>query len=189
MEAIRSGDWPTFDDACIVSNIHKLRDLEGTDSVVVTLCDAVLKRTPPKLLAEIESIEPFGQGPGEAVLRTYREYTAQISEKVSKWSKESAIDRRLWYVRGPITKPITKVGPVGVWGQPEDREQAIHILRSADSAPVPLVDYPPSLMSVLSRYALYSIRIYAAFPYGSSDTQVNILKQQIVDDLPQLPWK
>jgi HD superfamily phosphohydrolase len=78
--AIRSGEWHSFDDPQIISRINGLRSTDGTSSSIITLCDVVLRRNPPKLLAEIESIQPYSEGENEAaadgqrVLEDYRRY-------------------------------------------------------------------------------------------------------------------
>jgi len=116
-------------------------------------------------------------------------HLSRINEQLPKWSLDSGIDQKLWYIRNPKPKTLTKVGPDGVWGDPEDKEQAIHIQRSGDLNPTPLAHYPSSLMSVLSNYALYSIRIYVTLPHGINRSVVDFLERTIRNDLPDLPWK
>ena len=196
-DAIKSGEWSSFDDPFVTSKIIELRSRSETSPAVIALCDAVLKRNPPKLLAEIESIEPFSQGDGEKandgreVRERYKGYLSQINSKLERWASESGIEPRLWYVRYLKPKTITKSGPQGVWGDPEEREQAIRIQRSGGLDPIPLIEYSSSLMSVLAQYALYSIRIYVTLPYGINKNVVTVLQRRIFDDLPDLRkcWK
>ena len=189
IESIKNGHWCQFDDPFIINKIREHRNSATSGPSVTALCDVVLKRNPPKLMAEIESVEAYGKGPGDEVLKRYNEYAKKIKERLHVWANDSGIDSRLWYVRGPKAKTITKTGPSGVWGQPEEREQSIKILRSDSREPVALVDYAPSLLSVLSRYALYSIRIYVVMAHGINESAVGILRRRILDDLPGVPWK
>jgi hypothetical protein len=67
-------------------------------------------------------------------------------------------------------------------------EQSIRIRNKDHNSSLPIVDRRSSLLNVLARYALYSIRVYV-IPPDDSDKHLAEMRRRIKADLPEIDWK
>jgi hypothetical protein len=103
----------------------------------------------------------------------------------AKWADDFGCP---FYVWSKLGTSLTKIGPSipiqdeGSEDETYDKvQQAVHILRM-DGSSVPIQQHARSLISVLSEYALFSLRIYALLPPDREDERPAI-EQRVNDDL------
>ncbi|MBI3910335.1 MAG: HD domain-containing protein [Armatimonadetes bacterium] len=168
---IRSREWSRFDDTFVTQRIAELRG-DTSDPALKLKCDAILERRPPKLLGAWEKIDELIKPEhSRLLLKTAR-------DKRDQWADTLGLDPKLIYVWDKPLTALTKIQPYapirdtvdghGTAGDVEEVrrkfEEEIHILRAPDTPLVPIVALKNSLMSVLSRYTLYAVRVYAVVP-------------------------
>lgn len=190
--AIKSRKWGDFDDSCILKEILKMSKETSTNPIVRQKANAILRRTPPKLICESEYIDHADR------LEEFLTKKQALNEKIAKCAKHFKIDRSLWYVWEKSGITLTKIGshiPIsaientGATGKDKDRyEQAVRVLDSKGESSKSIVELKNSLMNVLSDYALFAIRIYVLFPKGTEHKRGEIT-DYIKRELPHLAWK
>lgn len=190
--AISSRKWKDFDDPHILKKILGMYDHSSSDTITKSKTKAILQRIPPKLICESEYIDKIESS------EDFLTKKQAVYEKVNMCAKRFKIDRKLWYIWDKAGITLTKIGshiPVsameeaGISGTDKDKyEQTIRVLDSKGKSSKSIVELKNSLMSVLSNYALYIIRIYVLFPNGKENKRGEI-SDFIKKELPHLNWK
>lgn len=192
MASLQEGRWAEFDDALVIQKMRVFAQAKETPSTQRLKANAILNRTPPKLLVDYEVIRPRT----EAEKRRFRGVKQAVQEKLKQWAAEFALDLSLWYVWEKSGLALTKVGShvsqsafyEGKAGERDDYEQEIRVLDAAGVSSKSIVEIPHSLMSVLSDQALYSLRIYVLLPLEKIQVR-DELAAKIKSDLPHMEWK
>jgi len=185
---IENGEWSIYDDAFLINELRKLLEDDSTFGVIKVKIKSILNRTPPKLVALKEYLDNRDH---ETDFLLKKE---SIKNKVQTWANDFEIDGELWYA--PLYEPLsltkskrhalvsTKYEDI-----PEDKkekyeyEQVIRIFDKKSGQSKPIIDYKSSLMSVLSDYSLYILRVYVLFPENNEDKRKKI-ERRILIDLP-----
>lgn len=196
-DMIRNGAWIDFDDGKTLGDIRKHSQELSHDDPVWTKCQSVLLRKPPKLLGEIEQIREYNRASQDDFVR----YKRALVTSLDGWAERHGINRALWYLWDSSGWTLTKIGasiPTSMLLEnPGGGEatlaptqakfaQAVRVKHQSDGDSEPIVEMQNSLMSVLSRHALYSLRVYAHVPDGRN---ANEIRDQIKASQQGLPWK
>jgi uncharacterized protein len=194
--AIKDGTWASFDDAFVTERIRSL-SARARNPVEKLLTAAVLGRKPPKLLAEVEYVAENDRSTGQC----FRQQKRLVVDQIEKWSAGSGIDKRLFHVWAPPSMTLTKIGshiPIssvmesrggGLSEKDSDKyEQSIRIKNNDNNSSLPIIDRRSSLLNMLARYALYSMRVYV-IPPDDSDVRLAEMRRRIKADLPEIDWK
>jgi hypothetical protein len=205
IKMIEEGNWPTFDDAFFWQEFRRLDnqcvsaiDKGNADpglTAISEMTSSLLKRIPPKLVAEEEIL-----GPRRArVIEAHERKKEALKARVPEWAERFQIEERLWHVWGD-PKNLTKIGSsVDVATALDDADekkadldQTVLVYNDGSRESEPIMDVPSSLMSVLSDFALYPLRVYVLFPRTVSDP--NAKRKEIREhikkkDLPFFEWK
>jgi HD superfamily phosphohydrolase len=187
---ISEDQWFGFDDRFILDKIKELYDASDPASVEAAKAKAILTRNAPKLLGEIQKLKRREKS-------EEKEFLGQreaVKQRLDSWARTFDIDRSRWYLWEPAAMVLTKIGsriPVSaVITGDEDKDkyhQSIRILNRAGTDSIPIVESPDSLMSIMSDYGLYSLRVYVLFPEGQESKRAAI-SEYISKDLP-FQWK
>ena len=195
MKAVKEGTWYGFDDLHIWS---KIREFYGTlgPGPLKTKIQAVLERTPPKLVGEIE----FVGDRDRSTIRSHQLQKQVLRGAKEKWANEFNMDPELWYIWDQ-SMALTKMGsslPVSATVEPnledkEEYEKLVKIQSTTGSTSAPIVEVQQSLMYILANYALYTIRLYVLFPSdlpGDKDTKLRKdIMDRIKESQPDMEWK
>ena len=173
---IENGGWYSFDDQHILQKLAEIRE-EADDTLVLKL-DSILERRPPKL---IWSREFLGQRT-EASRERLSIQRRILRTTMDKAAAEFGIDAKLWFVWSQKGLELTKIGghvPVSQAMQPGEDEydkydQSLRMIDTSTGVVTPIVEMTESLMSILSDYALYALRLYVLLPTGLESTRSDI---------------
>jgi uncharacterized protein len=187
---ISEDHWFGFDDRFILDHIRDLYKDSDPSSIEAAKAKAVMNRNAPKLLGEIQKLKRRDKSEEKEFLGQ----RVAVKQRIDSWAKVFKIDRSRWYLWEPPAMVLTKIGsriPISsVLSGDEEKDkyhQSIRILNRAGNDSTPIVESPDSLMSILSDYGLYSLRVYVLFPEGQESRRGEISKF-IAEDLP-FQWK
>ncbi|MCF8719137.1 HD domain-containing protein [Nitrospina gracilis] len=190
LNLIKKGEWSTFDDPFIVHQIRKMKD-EVQDENLKIKIEALLKRQTPKLVGEVELFDTVS----DSSTKDFKLKKRVLEQKVDDWSRKFGIHRELWFVWSLSGRRITGIGshiPTSdIFNsniETDKYEQAIRILSTYDNSSKPIMDIPHSLMSVLSNYGLYILRLYVLLPEEKKNLKEDIIKK-VKKDFPEYNWK
>ena len=189
----RIGDdtWKTFTDSYVLTQIEELA--EGSDDELTALkCESLLRRRPPKLIAEMERFA--SRGPEER--RRFRLEVRASKRELPQLEADLDIKGRL-FLWDPQPMPLTKVGavvPIAPDVAADDDEQAdayeqsIRIMdrRTRDSKPI--TGCGNSLLHVLGDQSFYALRIYGVFDQADSEARRLEAYRRIKKLLPDIAW-
>lgn len=202
---IRDENWARFDDAFFWHKFRKLFDdctstlssgnIDPSLEVILEKTGSLLRRTPPKLVAEEEIL-----GPRRA--RNIEEHERKkkaLRDRIPAWAEHFGIDEKLWHIWGE-PKNLTKIGSLvdvatvldDATEKRGDLDQTILVYNELDQKAEPVMDVSSSLMSVLSDFALYPLRVYVLFPRNTSapEAKRKEIEQHIKkEDLPFFEWR
>jgi HD superfamily phosphohydrolase len=182
---IAANGWYAVDDTYALSLIRTLADMTKSD-VIRRRAEAILLRQPPKLLAIAERLANRDQEAKNRLLSQEQ----MVREKIPAWAHEFGIPNDFWYVWSKAGQSLTKIGsrvPVSEKADQEVVEQVVKVLNVHDNTSRPIVEVDRSLMSILSNYALYTLRVYVLLPAGM-ETKREKIEERIRKDLPHTDW-
>lgn len=159
---IASGEWLRFDDAEVIRLMRELSS-STADKIIRAKAESILFRRPPKLVYQLESLEPRCEASDS--FHSFRRKV--LTEKIPVWAEKFGIPEKLWYVWDHSGRPLTSIGstiPVGEEIDADKAEQSIRILNPEDQSSTPIGNMKNSLMRVLANHSLYSVRVYVVFP-------------------------
>ena len=151
---ISDGRWYEFDDIHLLELIREYsrKSMREIDKLKA---EAILQRNPPRMVFQKEFLE--GRKDGVENDR-YTMAHRLLSLKKNDCARDMKIEGRRWYIWSRKME-LTKVGSHASSGSGE--EQAVRVLNSVEAADsVPIATCERSLMSVMSNYANYMIRLY-----------------------------
>src|SRR5262249_43285456 len=143
---IKSGRWSSFDDAYLLGLIRSLVADDDTSDTTRCMADAILRRRPPKLLAQLEYLEKRSRGAAS----DFRNRRKRVDGLLDAWAKSIGIPLDMWHVReGSLT--MTKIGaniPISELALLDEDEthQAIRVLKVSDNSSAPIMSDRRSLM-------------------------------------------
>lgn len=192
--AIETGtSWHHFDDSFVLQKIRELADETKEDAEIGPMVRAILERTPPKLVGDIEYIA----GRDEEAKKNFRRMKTIVNHGFKDWAQKFKIPLRHWHLWSKNGIELTKAGsyiPIsaaleggGADSDKDKYEQALRIIEPNCSTSVPIMEVPYSLMSVLADKALYSLRVYVLLPYEKESLKDKI--RAAVRTTPDLSWK
>lgn len=179
-DLIKSGEWKEYDDDYLMTHIRELNSLTE-DPVLRVQTNSIIKREPPKLVAEMER---FAKREDQGAFQTQLQL---ITDGIQKLANKFDIDEKLWYLWNTdiaFTKSESHV-PATFNNDPDLLLQAPLILDRGASKPI--FDYDGSLMSILSDSAFYGIRIYVHLTEENLNKR-NDISSFIVENY-KIPWK
>lgn len=179
---ISKGTWYQFDDISVCNKIKKLYS-NTSDEIIKNKTKAIMERNPPKLIVSMEQISKRE----ESEVKKYRLYKKIIKDKVDQWAECFGINVNYWYVWDRLEHTLTQAEshiPVASLLNSNHKDveesyvQAVRILKNSNEESKAIMEVKKSLMSVLSDYALYSIRLYILFP----NNEIEKLKRKEIED-------
>lgn len=186
--AIETGEWTSFDD---LSAIHEMRELakQTTNEIVRHKANAILNRRPPML---VWSWEFFGQR-FDNVRDHFRDKQRVLAYCLEEVADNFDINKDLWFLWSKGGMALTKIeshvpASRATHSEEEDQDKIAQTLRIIDprsGQTTPIVEVKQSLMSVLSDYALYALRLYVLLPPGMEGRRSEIttyIKQKMGDN-------
>lgn len=156
---IQEQKWESFDDASVMKMIHDLHD--DTDSTTIKLkCASILGRRPLYLAAGMEYVGRVGDS------GSFLNKVRQVRNGIGAWAEHFDIDEDFWKTWHQAGRTLTTVGSVVPLAQAKDDFGDDQLVRIVDKnkRSLPIVELKQSLMSVLSNYALYALRVYVLLP-------------------------
>ncbi len=184
-----NGDWKFFDDALVLSRLRDMSESEALNPIEQIKVEAILRRTPPKLIIESEKIQRITDR------RDFLGTAKGVEKQCDTWANQFGIDRNLWYIwQKSIT--LTKIGSriptsdldINSQKNADKYEQSVRVLSKTNADSKPVFDLPYSLMSVLSEYELTALRVYVLLPEDKQNERENIAAK-IKLDSPYANWK
>lgn len=169
---IETGEWYKFDDPYVLT---KIRDLEGEcdtdDDVLSAKIHSLLRRAPPKLIGGIEHWTDRNEG-----IASRRTDIEQLNNLVVDLAEHFGIHRDMWYVWDNGGMSLTNVGPyLRVEDESIDQDELGQSIRIKYGNHSKLIfDDATSLMKVLSRQSLNTVRLYVILPEGLEDKRREI---------------
>ena len=190
LEEIKKRDWFQYDDSLILNKIREL-SVSTEDTSLRAKAKSILQRRPPRLICDSEEISNVEDNGANFLLRE-----KVIKERIPIWAEEFGIDKTYWYVWARAGMKLTRIGshvPVSSILNSDSEEldkyeQSIRILDSENNSSKEIVSIKQSMMSVLSNYGLYSLRIYILFPEDSEDKRREIIRR-IKEEALHINWK
>lgn len=195
-EAIVAGtSWYHFDDSFLLQKIRELANETREDALLGPMVRAILERTPPKLVGEIEYLA----GRDEGAKQSFRRMRTIINHEYPNWAAKFDIPLHHWHIWAKNGIELTKAGSyvsisAAVEGSGEDSdkakdkyEQALRILEPNSKNSVPIMEVPYSLMNILADKALYTLRVYALLPREKENQKEPIRAE--IRKTPDLTWK
>ncbi|HTU91725.1 MAG TPA: HD domain-containing protein [Gemmataceae bacterium] len=194
--AVTSGAaWHCFDDTYLVQTIRELANETMEDTEIGPMVRAILERTPPKLVGEIEYIA----GRDEEAKQNFRRMKTIINHERPKWADKFGIPLRHWHIWAKNGIELTKAGsyvPISAAletgstdsDKAKDRyEQSLRIIEPNNTTSTPIMEIPYSLMSILADKALYSLRVYVLLTSEKESLRTRIREE--IHNTPDLSWK
>lgn len=185
---IKDGTWASVDDAFALQLIRKL-EKESLNGTTREKARAILERRPPKLVA---AMERFATREVNDRNRWSLE-RKQTEEHKQRWAAHFGLAEELWYVWHKSEIGLTKIGPhvsvseLGDGTVQGKAEQLVRVLVPSTNSSIPIVDVERSLMHVLAKYALCSLRVYVVLPPSHEGRRAEIEKY-IRKDLEGIAW-
>jgi uncharacterized protein len=181
---IVNGTWSQFDDSQIITKIRELARDPKADEVTKLKAGAILDRNPPKIVGQIEYLD------GRGGKKEFRAKCRTLTRHIDMLAAEFSIPRQCWHIWEKSGMSLTSVGArIGVTDlpDPEEVEQAVHILGAGEAESQPIPSVKRSLMSVLADKGLYCARVYVLLPKDQWGTRTDIAGR-IKQLEPELPW-
>lgn len=197
IEMVRTGEWHHFDDGHMLQKVRNI--LQDQDrcaeygEIWVEKAKSLLKRMPPKLIAEEEMLATR-DAEKQFLIRKQ-----SLQERIPSWAARFGIDEKywkVWHLNKTLTRIASKVPFQLLRNQSggserEEDEHAVVIWNARRDEYKSIMEIPWSLMRVLADRALYCLRVYVLFPSGLEKKKE--LREQISDhirnDLKHFSWK
>lgn len=149
---IRDEIWHQFDDVSLLERIRRY-SRNSVQEVDRLKAESILNRNPPRMVFQEEFLDT--REPGSENKR-YIRTKELLSIKKCKWASDTGIDSSRWYVWSKKLE-LTKAGS----HTDGDEEQAVRVLNPVNNVDSDYISRNErSLMSKMSKYANYMIRLY-----------------------------
>ena len=151
--------WYRFDDVAVLGRLRTLAT-EPLAEPVRSMVAALVERRPPRLVAEYEVLLRRERS-------TREEFTAKrtmLRALVPRLAAGSGVPEEQFFVWDHVSELTKTPHLISSYEAGLSGEQSIRILDPATGLSEPIMEHPRSLMSILSNYALYALRLYALLP-------------------------
>jgi uncharacterized protein len=154
---IENRSWRHFNDSAVTSAIRKLASKDDEDHAIQFQAQSIVERRPPRLIWD------WGEFGNREVHRTLRQHRRWVDEKLGDLAKAIGVDERLLFVWENDGKRMTSLASWQQVGDSpgEDKVRAAVRMIDDDGSAGLLIRNPRSMMSVLSNYTTYELRVYA----------------------------
>ena len=165
---IESGEWSDFDDFRMVERMRRLRDGKALPVGTRRKVEAILDRTPPRVIAQLEYLGPAGEREG------YRAQLLAAQDAVAELNQGPPSTR--WYLWRQDGFTITTLGSgeeeqethIDVHEE-EERPKDVLILEGGSRRARSIQKVEASLMRSLAGRSYYALRVYVLTPGGRAD--------------------
>lgn len=194
--AINSGaDWYRFDDSFLLHKFRELANETANDQKTGPMVRAILDRTPPKLVGDIEYLASRD----EEAKKDFRRRRTIVKNKLHEWAEQFKVPLSHWHLWTKNGIELTKAGSyvpmsAALESKNEDGarvmdkyEQSLRIIEPNSATSKPIMEIPYSLMSILADNALYSLRVYVLLPRDKESLRMQIHEE--IRKTPDLSWK
>ena len=188
---ITRGVWSSVDDAYMLGKIRELTADTQVEAGIRVKANSIIYRNPPKLLVQMERIDPRSNSSRNSFLSNVQ----LVRSRIPYWASNFRVAADQWHVwHKNIT--MTKIGSMlptstiegGASGTDKDRyEQAVRVASRDRRTSTPISELPHSLMSVLSNQEFYALRVYVLLT-PETETLRDRIERQIRSDLPNIGW-
>ncbi|MFH1113892.1 MAG: HD domain-containing protein [Pseudomonadota bacterium] len=181
---VENGRWYEFDDISLMECIRSYAREASRESDRLK-ARSILDRTPPRV---VYSKEFLGKREGDQGRPHYQQSKHLLEVKKKEWAEEFKIDPDRWYV-WPRVMELTKVGshePIGGGDEAKKKsEQAARVRVNEETLRSEVITtIPQSLMSIMSNYANYMLRLYVLLTPEEMEKRSSIEKR-IREDLAE----
>ena len=180
-EAIASGSWHDFDDGAMLEKMRTLATKEDEAPIVRERAIAILRRKPPKLIANFEMLADQG-GLGE-----FRAQKRLLTSNLAKWAAQTGLPGeywKIWEIDGMALTVMPDPWTIRRTERLDDElmEQGVRILKPGKDQSESLMTLQNSLMYVLNDRQYFGLRLYALIPDGKGigrDALVNAVRPDL----------
>ena len=179
---VLSGEWHAIDDNHVMSIIRSVSNDTSHDKLVSMKAAAILNRRPPRILGTFEEFSSNATGDGARNHKTRLRNLAYLKQKIEEQYSLESNRIYIWsndHLKLTGFASVTSTTPDKSGNEERDytQEDAIHIL-PRNSSSKPIMSFSKSLMSVLSNYRPFDLRVY--FFEGKDLTDLTPTLQQLV---------
>ncbi|MBX9723442.1 MAG: hypothetical protein K2X81_18705, partial [Candidatus Obscuribacterales bacterium] len=154
LKQIENETWQQFDDGYLLGKIREFH-AQTDNAIDKTKADFLLNRKTPSLVAELEVVA------NRDYEKDFDKFRKGVQLKINEWANKIGIDSAFWHVWSK-KRTLTALGNDQL-DDPESQEKAekaVRIMDTQSNVSYPLINYGPSIMSVLGNYELFALRIY-----------------------------
>lgn len=195
---IKNGEWNEFDDNFIIQLIRRYYKSPETPKRIKLLAKSILERIPPKEIVKIEYIK-INDAPNKKQFDREKVAFNSIKNKISTEFKIDPDNIFLWNIKG---FGITKIGKdIDVSDELQSQEhrdkidQIARIHNRATKKSETIITRDDSLMSILSNYGLYSMRLFILFDTDEFENRNKLneytdkIRIYVNECHPEIDWK
>lgn len=187
-DKIKKEEWIDFDDSFISNKIHEFQ-ISEENPIINTKIQSLKNRIPPALIFEEEFIAKKNRKKEIQYLKKI------LTDKKPLWADEFEINKDLWIIWDNEGKNLTEIEshvPVTLLDHESEEEiekrkiKGLDIFDNENKKSIPIVSIPSSLMSILSNYNIFSIRLYIIFPHemwGQMKERTNKISQKVKNEI------
>ncbi|HEX4212149.1 MAG TPA: HD domain-containing protein [Candidatus Dormibacteraeota bacterium] len=176
---IEDGSWVDFDDLLLVERMRALRDRRRLDRQVRARVEAILHRRPPRLLAQIEYVEPAGDPSAfEAQLDAAEGVIAELAEehpeeRLYLWKQDG-------FTLTSLASGEAEHGTPPDFDESEERPRDVRMLVGNRGGSTSIRNVGASLMTALADKSYYAVRIYSLTPPSEAPSRA-LIEQRLTD--------
>lgn len=173
---IDEGTWADFDDLLLVERMRTLRDRPRLDRQVRARVEAILHRHAPRLLAQIEYVEPAGHPAAfEAQLAAARDVVAELAEehpeeRLYLWKQDG-------FTLTSLASSEAEHGTQSDFDESEERPRDVRMLVGGRGLSTSIRNVGASLMTALADKSYYAVRIYSLTPPSEAPSRALIAER------------
>ena len=184
--AIQNGEWHGWNDAYIMQKIVEVAAEGDIDSTTKKEIDSICLRKPPSLVAEREELKSSSD---TQYKKDFQNTKNQLKEKIPAWAKKFGIDQKLWALWDLSGLTLTSIGSVvstsamAEVGLEDKYEQTVRVGEANSNASRSIIEHRRSLMSVMSNYSVYCLRVYVLISERKNEIRKEIqdcIKSEII---------
>jgi HD superfamily phosphohydrolase len=193
-DRIKDLRWAELTDSFISEQIATAVRNKTLKAYALQKAEALLSRRPPRLLIGVERLEERLTGSQG----THNVAVALITSKRERWEKLTQIPRQLTHVWEKKIQ-LTKAGARGPFDVSEGGEahdsikgarKSVRVTRQREGGgtSTQVMELKQSLTSVLARFDLRMIRVFALLSDDELKTRAHGIAKTLADDSPSIDW-
>jgi len=159
--------WSSVDDGYMVARMRSLAS-ETTDANIAARIQALLNRTAPKLVAQLEYVDDREDD-------SFADQRNLVEKELPGWIQHSGVSFLRHWVKDFTLTTLASSMPLSGFRKltAQEFEQSARILQRNGSS-IPVMEAKSSLMRVLSDKAYYALRIYALIDPNRPDSTARL---------------